>query len=83
MRCDFCGSRMVNWRYPAQGRDWLACPKCRAAIEADDRKRLLERVEMKPIPQALDDRFADKFRERAKRLHEDFWETRSGPAEPV
>ncbi len=83
MRCDFCGSRMVKWRYPAGSRDWLACPKCRAAIEADDRKLLLERVAMQPIPTTLPDKLAGRFRERAKRLHEDFWETRSGPAEPA
>jgi hypothetical protein len=29
---------MVRWIYPAE-RDWAACEKCHAAIEADDRER--------------------------------------------
>jgi hypothetical protein len=78
-RCDFCGSRIVRWVYPGQ-RDWHACAKCHTAIEADDREALLDRASLIPVPRTLPDRYAPKFLERARRLHDDFWETRAGPA---
>jgi hypothetical protein len=78
MRCDFCGSRIVKWVHPA-GRDWLACNKCHAAIQADDREALLDRASLFPVPRTLPERYSDKFLERARRLHVEFWETRSGP----
>jgi hypothetical protein len=73
---------MVRWVYPAE-REWRACERCHAVIEADDRKTLLERVMLQPIPRTLDDRHADRLRDRARELHERFWETRSGPARPA
>jgi hypothetical protein len=73
---------MVKWVYPAE-RDWPACNKCYAAIEADDREGLLDRASQIPVPRTLPERYAGKFRERARRLHVEFWETRSGPARPA
>jgi hypothetical protein len=73
---------MVKWRYSA-GRDWLACEKCHTAIEADDRETLLARVLQKPLPATLSDRYAPRFLENARRLHDQFWEARSGPAQPA
>jgi hypothetical protein len=58
-RCDFCGSRVVKWVYPAD-RDWLACEKCHAAIQADDREALLDRASQIPVPRPLPERYADK-----------------------
>ena len=81
-RCDFCGSRMVRWTYPAD-RDWLACDKCHAAIEAEDREALLDRASLIPVPRTVSDRYAPQFLERARRLHFEFWETRSGPPRPA
>ena len=82
MRCDFCGFLIVQWVYPAE-RDWLACDKCHRAIEADDREGLLDRASQIPVPRTLPDRYAGKFLERARRLHHEFWETRSGPPSPA
>ena len=82
MRCEFCGSRIVGWIYPAE-RDFLACDKCHHAIQADDRKALLERVMLQPVPRTLSDAHAGKFRDRARQLHREFWETRTGPARPA
>ena len=82
MRCDFCGSRSVKWVYPAE-RDWHACSKCHVAIEADDREALLDRANLIPVPRTLPDRYAPRYLEQARRLHSDFWQTRSGPARPA
>jgi hypothetical protein len=74
---------MVRWVYPAE-RDWLACDRCHAAIQADDRQALLERVMLQPIPRTLSDRHANRFRARAKQLHDEFWQSRAaGHPEPV
>ena len=82
MRRPFCASRMVKWRHRAAERDWLACAKCHAAIEADDREALLDRANLIPVPRTLPDRYAPKFLERARRLHHECWQTRSGPGHP-
>ncbi|MCD6015850.1 MAG: hypothetical protein K0R88_1934 [Solirubrobacterales bacterium] len=82
MRCDFCGSRMIKWVHPAE-RDWLACEKCHRAIEAEDREALLDRASLIPVPRTVSDRYAPQYLERARRLHFEFWETRSGPARPA
>jgi hypothetical protein len=82
MRCDFCGSRVVKWIHPA-ARDWLACPKCHAAIEAEDREALLDRANLIPVPRTLPDRYAPRVLERARHLHHEFWQSRSGPARPA
>jgi hypothetical protein len=79
--CDFCRSPRVRWRYPAASRDWLACDKCHAAIQADDREVLLDRVMLAPVPRSLPDRYAPRFRAQARELHQQFWSTRPGPAE--
>jgi anti-anti-sigma factor len=79
--CEFCRSPRARWRYPAASRDWLACDKCHAAIQADDREALLGRVMSAPIPRSLSDRYAPRFRNQARDLHEQFWSTRPGPAE--
>jgi hypothetical protein len=34
-------------------------------------------------PRTLPERYADKFLERARRLHYEFWDTRWGPARPA
>jgi hypothetical protein len=81
VRCDFCGNLRARWRYPTDDQGWLACDKCRAAIEADDREALLERVMLAPTPRSVSDRLASPFRVRARQLHEDFWSLRRGPAE--
>jgi hypothetical protein len=73
---------MVRWTHPAE-RDGLACEKCHAAIEADDREALLARVSLMPVPATLSERYAPRFLENARRRHEEFWETRSGPARPA
>jgi hypothetical protein len=80
-RCDFCGSRAVRWVYPA-GRDWIACGKCHAAILADDREALLDRASLIPVPRTVSDRYARHYLDRARRLHEEFWEARAGPPRP-
>lgn len=77
-RCDFCGSRMVRWTYPAE-REWSACDKCHTAIEADDRESLLDRASLIPVPRTVPDRYGPRLLEQARRLHVEFWETRSGP----
>ena len=77
-RCDFCDSRMVRWIYPAE-RDWSACEKCHVAIEVDDREALLDRASLIPVPRTLPDRYVPEVLARARRLHVDFWQTRSGP----
>jgi hypothetical protein len=82
-RCDFCRNQLAQWRYPADSCDWHACANCHEAIEADDRETLLDRVIGAPVPRTLPDRFAPHFRERARELHERFWATSRGPAEPV
>jgi hypothetical protein len=81
-RCDFCGSRTVRWVHPAE-REWLACERCHAAIEADDREAPLDRASLIPVPRTVSDRYAPRFLERARQLHFEFWETRSGPARPA
>jgi hypothetical protein len=77
------GSRIIRWRYPSAQPDWLSCPKCHAAIEADGREALLDRAGLIPIPRTLPDRYGPKLLEKARRLHEQFWEPRSGPAQPA
>jgi hypothetical protein len=72
---------MARWRYPARERGWAACEKCRAAIEADDREALLERALLMPVPRTVPDRYAPRFREQARELHEEFWTSRAGAAE--
>jgi hypothetical protein len=81
--CDFCRSPRDRWRYPAEPRDWIACDKCHDAIESDDREALLGRVMLAPVPRTLPDRYAPRFRERARELHEEFWSMERGPAELV
>jgi hypothetical protein len=41
---------------------------------------LLDRAVLIPVPRTLPDRYAPRFRERARELHEDFWQQRDGPA---
>jgi anti-anti-sigma factor len=78
--CDFCHSPRVRWRHPAASRGWLACDRCHAAIQAEDREALLGRVVLALVPRSLSDRYAPR-RNQARELHEQFWSTRSGPAE--
>jgi anti-anti-sigma factor len=80
--CDFCRSPRFRWRYPGASRGWLACDRCHAAIQAEDRETLLGRVMLAPIPRSLSDRYAPRFRSQARErgLHEQFWSARSGPA---
>ena len=82
MPCDFCRSPRVLWRYPAGEPSWAACERCHRAIARDDRQALLERVLFAPIPRSVSDRYAPLIRSRARELHEEFWETRSGPPTP-
>ena len=81
MTCEFCRSPRARWRYPAGSRDWLACDKCHAAIQADDREALLGRVMLTPVPRTVSDRYAPRFQKQARELHEQFWSTLPGPAE--
>lgn len=83
MRCDFCGSVRPRWSYPIDGGARRACDECRTAIERDDREALLDRAVLIPVPRTLPDRYAPRFRERARELHEDFWQQRDGPARPL
>jgi hypothetical protein len=73
----------VAWIHSAGDRDWYACRSCHAAIVADDREGLLDRSNLIPIPRTLPERYAPHFRDRARRLHEEFWERRSGPSRPA
>ena len=79
MPCDFCRSPRTKWRYPGAGREWLTCERCHEAIARDDRQALLERVLFAPLPRSVSDRYAPLIRNRARELHESFWETRAGP----
>jgi hypothetical protein len=72
---------MVKWRNLGE-RDWVACEKCHAAIQADDREALLDRASLIPVPRTVPDRYAPQFLERARRLHVAFWETRAGRPSP-
>jgi hypothetical protein len=73
---------MVTWWTPTScSRDWLACGKCHVVIQADDREALLGRVMLAPVPGFLSDRYAPRFRNQARDLHEQFWSARPGPAE--
>jgi hypothetical protein len=83
VRCDFCGSPTARWSFPARDRRWAACEKCRAAVEADDREALLERSLLMPVPRTVPDRYAPRFREQARALHEEFWTSRAGAGEPL
>ena len=64
-------------------RDHLVTTQRHAAIEADDREALLDRASLIPVPRTVPDRYAPQFLERARRLHLEFWETRSGPPRPA
>jgi len=81
-RCDFCGGLNARWIYPAD-REWVACDACHAAIQADDRESLVDRASLIPIPRTVPDRYARHHLERARRIHEEFWETRTGPPHPA
>lgn len=83
MPCDFCRSPLQRWRYPATGQDWLACDKCHTAIQGDDREALLERVLLAPVPRTVRDRYAPRYQQRARELHETFWSAGVGAAEPI
>jgi hypothetical protein len=83
VRCDFCGSVRPRWSYPVEGDTRKACDKCREAIEADDREALLDRATLIPVPRTVPDRYAPRFREAARRLHEEFWQRRAGPSRPL
>ena len=78
--CDFCRSPRFRWRYPGASRGWLACDWCHAAIQAEDREALLGRVVLALVPRSPSDRYAPR-RNQARELHEQFWSTRTGPAE--
>jgi hypothetical protein len=79
VRCEFCGSLRPRWSYPIRGGTRNACDDCREAIEADNREALLDRAVLIPVPRTLPDRYAPRFRERARQLHVEFWEQRDGP----
>jgi hypothetical protein len=84
MGCDFCGSVMARWVYPARdGNGWRACVRCHQAIRAEDREALLDRAVLMPVPRTLPDRYAPRFRQRAQELHDEFWLKRSGEPEPL
>jgi hypothetical protein len=83
VRCDYCGSLRPRWSYPVRDGSRRACDDCREAIEADDREALLDRAVLIPVPRTLPDRYAPRFRERAKQLHVEFWKQRTGAAQPL
>jgi hypothetical protein len=85
MRCDFCGSpTMARWSYPLRnGERRLACDRCRAPIEREDREELLGRVLLAPVPRTVRERYTERFRAEAKRLHHEFWELRAGGPRPL
>lgn len=85
-RCDFCLSTRARWRYPliaGERRERLACQRCYAAIEGDDREQLLGRVMGAPVPRTVPDRYAPVWRERARGLAVEFWDARGGAAAPL
>jgi hypothetical protein len=73
--CDFCSSPRERWRYRTADRDWRVCERCHDAIQRDDREALLDRVVQAPVPRTVPDRYAPRFRQQARRLHEEFWST--------
>lgn len=73
---------MVRWRYTVAGRELLACQKCRALIEADDRQGLLERVLQKPLARSVSQSFSARHERTARELHETFWEAQPGAPFP-
>jgi hypothetical protein len=79
VRCEFCGSVRPRWSYPIHGGTRKACDECRTVIERDDREALLDRAVLIPVPRTLPDRYAPRFRRRARELHEEFWQQRAGP----
>lgn len=84
VRCDFCESPTARWRYPAhQGNGWKACHACHAAIMADDREALRERVLLVSVNTTFPYRHARRLRRRARELNENFWSNRAGVAEPL
>jgi hypothetical protein len=83
VRCDFCRNPLARWRYSADEQSWQACERCHQAIEADDRETLLDRVMAQPVPRTVPDRYAARFQAQAKHLHEGFWLSERGPAEPL
>ena len=68
----------VKWVYPAE-RDWHGCERCHAAIQTDDRAALLDRASLIPVPRTVPERYARQYLDRARRLHQEFWESRAGP----
>lgn len=83
--CEFCSNPFPAWRYQLAGdgdRDMLACERCHHAIATDDRERLLGRVMGAPVPRTLPDRYAPVWRERARKLAEEFWDAREGQPTP-
>jgi hypothetical protein len=52
---------MVRWLHPTDEREWQACDKCHAAIEADDREALLDRAALIPVPRTVPERYAPKY----------------------
>lgn len=82
-RCDFCESTAARWRHPTrQGQGWKACDACHAAIVADDRDALSQRVSLGSAT-TFPYRHGPAPRNGARGLSDDFWSNRSGIAEPL
>ena len=82
-RCDFCSIPRARWRYrlaAGERGERLACERCHAAIQADDRELLLGRVMGAPVPRTLDERYAPVWRDRARKLAVEFWDAGIGDA---
>jgi hypothetical protein len=96
LKCDFCSSPAVAWRYPAKSvvvfrvgnqvgesvGDWFACNECARLIEANDRKRLAEKsVETFPYGNFGADKETMLF--GVEIIHQAFWLKRTGPKIPI
>jgi hypothetical protein len=71
---------MARWRYPARA-GLAGLQEAWSRYRGGRPRGLLDRVLLQPVPRTVHDRFADRVRLPAKRLHEEFWLTREGHPE--
>ena len=95
MKCDFCSSPKVTWRYPARDfmapnlmasesvGEWLACDTCHDLIERGERGALCERSMAIVQPVIADpEMIAEVIMPVLREFHDRFYKNRTGPAEP-
>jgi hypothetical protein len=82
MRCDFCGSLIIKVGLSGRARP-AGLREGHAAIAADDDEGLARSRLADPVPRTLQERYSDKFLERACPLHVELWETGADPPSPA